>query len=114
MSISVTLTWMAGAGRRTAAAWAPPRLAAWLGLEMSRRRWRCRGMDVGGLGAWLSGWRCRRRRRGRWSLGGLGAWLPPGALESGDVARRRLEPGVWRWSVSASCVAWRDRVTVSP
>jgi hypothetical protein len=44
---------------------------------------------------------------GGWILGGLGAWLPPRALESlesGDVARRRLEAGVWRWSVTA-CAA---------
>jgi hypothetical protein len=52
-------------------------------------------VDVGGLGAWLGGW---RSRRGRWRLGRLAAAWSPGP---GDVARRRREAGDGAWSVSA-------------
>jgi hypothetical protein len=95
MSISVTLTWMAGAGRRTTAAWAPPRLAAWLGLEMSRRgRWRlgrlARRLEMSASTAWT----VEPLRLGRLAA----AWSP------GEWRSRAAPPGGWSLEMERECV----------
>ena len=85
----------------TAAAWAPPRLASWLGLEMSRRR-----LKMSRRGRWRLGRLARQLEMSAWTLE---AWALGCRLEMSRGAAWRLEMerecvcGVtvttaWRWS----------------